>query len=242
MRLGIGGESLSSFIDRPEMLTKFCKIALDHNYEFIDTSPFYHNALIDSTLGKHVLPNVGLTVISKAGLPYVDFSKISNRILTKFEKFESRLRIQSLGWETGFNQQSLSTEITESLKRLKKTSHDTYLLHSVPEDLNLDPFIDQLKAEKQLGRIRHIGLSVDTVKEGNFEWADVLQVPTSLRNTPIVRQFKGTIIFNGIFRENGSNAYAVLNELLVNFPTQSLVVGSKNIEHLLEISKIIKGN
>jgi aryl-alcohol dehydrogenase-like predicted oxidoreductase len=242
MKLGIGGESLSSFLDKPEKLIEFCRIAHDNNYEFIDTSPFYHNALIDHALGKHVLPNVGLTVVSKGGLPYVDLRKISNRILTRFRKIDSKLRTQSLGWETGFNQRLLSIEITESLKRLKKESHDTYLLHSVPEEIDLDRFSTQLNVEKQLGRIRNIGLSVDKAKEGNFEWADVLQVPTSLRKSPMVMQFKGTIIFNGIFRENGSNAYTVLGELLENFPNQCLVIGSKNIEHLLEVSKIIKRN
>jgi aryl-alcohol dehydrogenase-like predicted oxidoreductase len=242
MRLGVGGESLSSFLDKPEKLIEFCRIANDNNYEFIDTSPFYHNALIDHALGKYVLPTVGLAVVSKGGLPYVDLRKFNNRILTKFQKIDSKFRTQSLGWETGFNQQSLSTEITESLKRLQKESHDTYLLHSVPEEIDLNEIIAQLKVEKQLGRIRNIGLSVDTEKKGNFEWADVLQVPTSLRKSPMVMQFKGTVIFNGIFRENGPNAYAVLDELLENFPNQCLVIGSKNIKHLLELSKIIKGN
>jgi len=242
MKLGIGGESLSSFLDKPEKLIEFCRIAYDNNYEFIDTSPFYHNSLIDHALGKHVLPTVGLTVVCKGGLPYVDLRKLNNRILTKFRKTNSKLRTQSLGWESGFNQQLLSTEITESLRRLKKESHDTYLLHSVPEEIELDSFSTQLKLEKQFGRIRNIGLSVDTAKERNFEWADVLQVPTSLRRSPMVMQFKGTIIFNGIFRENGSNAYTVLDELLVNFPNHCLVIGSKNIEHLLEVSKIMKRN
>jgi aryl-alcohol dehydrogenase-like predicted oxidoreductase len=239
--MGIGGESLSSFLDRPNELFDFCRRAHDCNFEFIDTSPFYHNALIDAKIGRHVLPKIEFSVISKSGLPYVDLNTIRNRAARKLGKFDSKFRSESLGWKTGFTPQLLSKEITTSIKRLKQASHRTYLLHSVPEELNLVPFIAQLEKEKSLGRIDQIGASVDSWTEKNFDWADVLQVPTSLRQSPLVRNFKGNIIFFGVFRENGTNAYAVLEELVESFPGQSLVIGSRNIKHLLEVRKFIKG-
>ena len=242
MRLGIGGESLSSFIDRPSELFDFCRRANDSNFLFIDTSPFYHNALVDTVVGRHVLPKIGLSVVSKSGLAYVDLSLIRNRVSRKLGRLDSKLRSESLGWKTGFNPQLLSNEITKSLTRLKQISLETYLLHSVPEEISLDAFITQLEKEKSLGRINQIGVSVDSFTQKNFDWADVLQVPTSLRHSPLVRNFTGKIIFNGLFRENGKNSYAVLEELLEKFPNQSLVIGSSNIEHLLEISKMIKRN
>lgn len=242
MRLGIGSESLSSFINNPDKLMEFCGNAQDFGYEFIDTSPFYHNALIDKTLGRDIIQKTGITVVGKAGLPFVDLGKARNRIAAKLSKRDLRFCKKSLGWESGFNPESLSDEISKSLKRFNLNCHDTFLLHSVPPELNLEPFITQLKKEQSLGRIRRIGLSIDVPTKGSFEWADVLQVPTSLRNNPRVKQFTGTIIFNGIFRENGDDAHKVLGELIDNFPTQSLVIGSRNIEHLREISQVIRGN
>jgi hypothetical protein len=172
----------------------------------------------------------------------VDLNTIRNRASRKLGNLDLKFRRESLGWKTGFNPELLSKEISKSLKRLKQASHGTYLLHSVPDELNLEPFIAQLEIEKSLGRIDQIGASVDSLTEKNFDWADVLQVPTSLRHTPLVRHFKGKIIFNGVFRENGTNSYAVLEELVESFPDQSLVIGSRNIKHLIEVSKIIKRN
>jgi hypothetical protein len=73
----------------------------------------------------------------------------------------------------------------------------------------------------------------------DFSWADVLEVPSSLRNSPMVMNFKGQVIFNGIFRENGNNAFQVVREILRSFPSQSIVIGSSNISHLREAAKLI---
>lgn len=242
MRIGLGSESLSSFLDKPDALFDFCRRAYDRNYKFIDTSPFYHNALIDALLGRHVIPKIGFSVVSKSGLAYVDLKRIRNRITKKLGNLDSKFRSVSPGWRTGFSAQILSKEITKSLKRLNMASHDTYLLHSVPEDLDLDPFIAQLRKEKSLGRIQQIGVSLDSPTEKNYDWADVLQVPTSLAHSSLVKHFKGNIIFNGLFRENGKNAYVVLEGLMEKYPEQSLVIGSRNIEHLHEVSKMINRN
>ena len=57
----------------------------------------------------------------------------------------------------------------------------------------------------------------------------------------MVMNFKGQVIFNGIFRENGDSAYHVVREILRSFPSQSIVIGSADINHLREVAKLING-
>ena len=128
-----------------------------------------------------------------------------------------------------------------SLLRLNKVNHDAFLLHSIDSSLTLEPFIEVLQTEKSLGNIKLIGASIDKELNLDFSWADILEVPSSIRNSPVVMNFKGQVIFNGIFRENGDSAYHVVREILRSFPSQSIVIGSADINHLREVVKLING-
>lgn len=242
MFLGIGGEGLSYFLDKPLELVSFCRAARSLGFDFLDTSPAYHNAQVDRSLGRYVLPNVNFRVISKSGLQYCDLGTFRNRICNKSRRVGSRFKVVSSGWANGFDAEILSDEIEASMSRLNQQKIDSFLLHSVPSTQHIDTLIQVLRREKASGKIGSIGLSVDQDVEKDLSWADMLQVPTSLRSSQMVRNFKGKIVFNGIFRENRENPYKVIEELLDGFPEQSLVVGSKNLTHLEQLSELIKGH
>jgi aryl-alcohol dehydrogenase-like predicted oxidoreductase len=242
MFLGIGGEGLSYFIDKPLELARFSKRARSLGFEFLDTSPAYHNAQVDRSLGRYVLPEVDFKVISKTGLQYCDLGRYRNRIGNKLGRLGSRLKVVSPGWDNGFNSEILSNEIKASLSRLNQQKLDAFLLHSVPSSQPIDNLIHALSKAKASGKIGSIGLSADQELEKDLSWADILQIPSSLRSSQMVRDFKGRIVFNGIFRENKENSYKVIEELMETYPEQSLVVGSKNLNHLEQLSEIIKGH
>ena len=241
MRIGIGGGNLSSMLAQPKKLLEFCIQAQELGYDFIDTSPFYHNAMVDKNIGCFVLNELELEVITKAGLPYVDFGKNRNRLANKLGKFGRYISVENPGWFTGFTPNTLQQEVFSSLLRLNKVNHDAFLLHSIDSSLTLEPFIEVLQTEKSLGNIKLIGASIDKELNLDFSWADILEVPSSLRNSPMVMNFKGQVIFNGIFRENGDSAYHVVREILRSFPSQSIVIGSADINHLREVAKLING-
>lgn len=126
----------------------------------------------------------------------------------------------------------LSLHLEKSLRRLRITEVENYLLHGYPQHINLDYFAEALIELQRQGKAKSIGISYS----GDFileqSWIDVIQVP--LASLPTVIECKSKImIFSSSpasSRDWPSNKIS-LNDLS---RVESVIVRSQNLTHIKE--------
>ena len=148
-RLGFGamrltGEGIWGWPPDRENAKKVLKRALDLGVNLIDTADAYgpetDELLIAEAL--HPYPK-GVVIATKGGIT----------------------RPGSSQWVADCRPERLTQCVDKSLQRLKLDRIDIYQLHAVDRKVPIEDSVGALKAARDAGKIRHVGLSNVTVKE-----------------------------------------------------------------------------
>src|SRR5437867_10267254 len=163
-RLGFGamrltGEGIWGWPPDRENAKKVLRRALDLGVNLIDTADAYgpetDELLIAEAL--HPYPK-GLVIATKGGITRPGRGQ----------------------WEPNGRPDYLSQCVDKSLKRLKLERIDVYQLHTVDRKVPIEESVGALKAARDAGKIRHVGLSNVTVQE--IERAKKILAIVSIQN------------------------------------------------------------
>lgn len=148
-RLGFGamrltGEGIWGWPPDRENAKKVLKRALDLGVNLIDTADAYGPEVSELLIAEalHPYPK-GLVIATKGGLT----------------------RPGPGQWVPDCRPQHLTEAIDKSLKRLKVDRIDVYQLHTVDRHVPIEESLGAIKAARDAGKIRHVGLSNVDVKE-----------------------------------------------------------------------------
>lgn len=194
---------------------------IDLGIRHFDTAPAY--GLSEARIGQW---------LQRRNVPVV----ISTKVGELFEDGESRYL---------FDEASVRRSVANSLKRLGRESLDLVLIHTPADDqrvLRETPVVETLRALKDAGDVRAIGLSGKTAQaaESALEWADVLMVefnPLDLSHAAVIEQAGqrgvGVLVKKGLASGHLPASEAI--PFVLRQPgVSSLVIGGLNLDHMAE--------
>jgi len=268
-RLGLGCDRLGSVlgIDGPDA-ARLVEAAFERGIRFFDTSNIYGQGESERILG-HALRHHGtpVTIVTKAGHNFSTWTRFAEpfkRALAPWirgsdagRSLVSRTRLKTL--RQNFSHSSLQSSAEASLRRLNRDHIDILLLHSPPSDV-----IAQGDAMLSLERIRHsgkaakIGISCNDVQSGLVALKDarveVIELPL-WPLTELSHQFLNAaehqrvfVIARGLLsaalRSEGGDRRATIRAALISSLALTgisrLIVGTTRIEHLRQVSEILR--
>lgn len=229
-KFGLGGVVIGGFkgLRGRWNLDKLLGKALDLGVSFVDLAPSYASEASESTFGQSGFSSE-FKVISKTGVPYDGMQSPDGRV------FESRKHgsLPTQIWIDWFRPEDLEFYCMQSLSRLGKEHLDAYLLHAIPQGMQLEPWVEALTELRKKGLAQKIGFSSDVRVDVSSEWAEVVELPLS--QALIFEPDPGqTIVVNGILREtlgNLSETKRLVRELL---PDSSILVGTGKVKNLTD--------
>ena len=148
-RLGFGamrltGEGIWGWPADRENAKKVLRRAVELGVNFIDTADAYGPEVSELLIAEALHPySKGLIIATKGGLT----------------------RPGPGSWVPNGRPEYLSQCVDKSLKRLKLERIDLYQLHSIDHKVSIEESLGALKAARDAGKIRHVGLSNVTTQE-----------------------------------------------------------------------------
>ena len=162
-----------------ELTFNYIKSIVDLEVDLIETADSYLSGETEKFLGSMSRELSHISLATKVGgyrnsFPYPLNVQIENsRILQKVNI------IRNNGYFS-FNPKilpnSLKGRLAKSLKRLRRSEIDIYMLHGVPGHCNVEDFVAELISLKDLGMVKYIGLSLEGNQEIDTKWCDYLEV------------------------------------------------------------------
>jgi aryl-alcohol dehydrogenase-like predicted oxidoreductase len=160
-------------------------------------------------------------------------SKYEIRVLQKFYQVQYGLIPQ---FNPFLFPKMLKKRLEKSLKRLNRDYVDNYLLHGVPEHLDLDYFVEEMISIRNAGYVKKIGISYNGDCSIDLNWADMIQVPFDKANK--FKHISSEISAYGVFINPENQNINNLRSAIKNTSAKYLVVRSTNILHLQEIANL----
>jgi aryl-alcohol dehydrogenase-like predicted oxidoreductase len=236
MELGIG---TSHFAHSKQMDWKTYFRQANHlGYRYIDTSPFYSSAMTERMLGEFLAPSLKYKIVTKFGLPYYDLGTVRGKIERRVQKGK---QLDNL-WGSQISPKLVPRELKKSLSRLKINECYGYLMHSVNGNIDFDSWVETLLSVKEAGLVQRIGLSMDSLIEADFSWADILQIPASLSTLTSNLNFKGSVMINGFARPDATEIETRLSVASKFLPQSIGLIRSSSMDHLAHFANLVQRN
>ena len=265
--LGLGTSNLASF-GRALSFKKAKNLidqAIDAEIKTFDTADAYASGDTERLIGR-IIQNKRdkIFIISKVGLPYIDFPEF----LSPLNQFGKKI-LQTINIKKNYSSKYILSNIKKSLRRLNTEYLDAYLLHDFTISDNLeykDECFEALYKIKKQGLSKYIGVSSNdkqtlnfSIKNGNI---DIIQTKIDFSNSfeesfKEIKDYNYKLIVNSIFRQKlNDNKMIKFNSLLKNFQipkedknlvllayclqknnVSCAIFGTKNLSHLYQIAK-----
>lgn len=265
--LGLGTSNIASFgralsfKDGKNLIEQ----AIDLDIKTFDTADTYASGDAERLIGKIIQNKRNkIFIISKVGLPYIDFPEF----LSPLNQFGKKI-LQTLNIKKNYSSKYILSNIKKSLKRLNIDYLDAYLLHdfTISDHLEYkDECFEALYTIRKQGLSKYIGVSSNdkqtlnfSIKKGNI---DIIQTKIDFSNSfeksfKEVKNYNYKLIVNSIFRQNLNEKKMIkFNYLLKSFqiPNEDrnlvllgyclqknnvscAIFGTKNLSHLYQIGK-----
>jgi len=229
--LGLGGTFLGGFRSTRK-LDRFLAEVIEAEASFIDVAPLYFQEKSEIAIGSSSVAK-SLPVVSKVGVVYPGL--VSANGTTYIPSQHSSVPLEL--WRQWFPPESLGYFIRKSLHNLKREHLDGYLLHSVPQNLDLRPYAEAMLDLQNQGLVRAIGFSSDSEPAKDQTWAQIIELPLQFALTQ--PEDRNHILVNGILRETGfrfSESIRLISLLPKKF---SLLVGTGKAGHFREMARAV---
>jgi len=236
--LGLGARV--TFGRYPWVRTLFVVCSRLFGVRHFDTARSYGDGQSEAVLGAALWGFKSPAVVTKIGVPLHSdepwAAKTPGVKLTQPQRHDSLTRVQQ--FRVFFPPSSIEHYLRASLSNLRRPQVQGLLLHSIPRQLNLRPYILELRRLQAIGLVQKIGVSVDDgelLSSMDLAWADILQVPFSMVNQVPESNIPNDaeIHVNQIFRSGPNTMTKVLmSQALADRPVV-LLQGTRKISRLL---------
>lgn len=201
-----------------------------------DTAQLYGHGRGEEIIGRALRKSQVSCVVTKIGVPYPGqkiFTDDGNYKTLSLEEL-SQLNQRAEQFANFFPPTALKFSLFESLGRLNTTSIRGLLLHSVPVGLDLNRWVDSLRALKSDGLVEEIGLSIDddcSPASIDLSWADIVQVSLkSLLAHPSLRfRPKQEVQVNRIFGGERRSVLEAAQCLAPFSATSAVLLGTRKL-------------
>jgi aryl-alcohol dehydrogenase-like predicted oxidoreductase len=228
-RLGFGTAALGRSISRSERV-RVLRTALECGLTHFDTAPLYGAGAAEEALA--ALPRDRITIATKAGYRAPSLARLAaGRLVGRPATAESGL----------FAPAEVRASLEWSLRRLRTSHVDLFLLHDVRADDVGDALLEELDAVVKRGDARATGVATRWAEaaallERGVPFPAVVQ--TSAEPEPPVLEERRLVLHSAIAGRSGSPPQ-VLAALARRRPDALLLFGSRNAEHVRETAAAV---
>lgn len=240
MEIALGTSQLASFkrMAKPREIGRFLEEISNFGKIYVDTAPLYSSSDCEKLIGRYLPEKYHSNVLisSKYGFAYSSAHFPINRILQRVNKATNRGELRRIYNATP------KQEIVKTLRRLNRSSLDTYFFHEMPPKDRFLYELDEMLKLQEAGIIRQIGLSTNGLIDQVHEKIEVLQIPFS--NLSHYEEFSNLKIeIHSIIRpllDINQELSEVLSRISRSSNVSKIIVGTSNISHFMEMWKVAK--
>lgn len=232
--------SINNKYSEPEQIKKVLKI-LELGINKVDTADSYASTNSEKVLSKILAVRPDLLVTSKVGGYLSNLPRPFNEILIGNKIYQKYTILKNCGYfdfDPRIKPQHLEKHLINSLKRLKISNINTYLLHGVPKANLLDDFVDCLQTLKNKGLTANVGISADQKVNFDLSWCDEILTPAHL-----VRSFNhlsAKLSIHGLFHHTNNFSHSLAREFINSTSANSILLGSYNADKFVKYEKILQ--
>lgn len=222
-----------------ELTFNYIKSIVDLEVDLIETADSYLSGETEKFLGSMSRELSHISLATKVGgyrnsFPYpLNVQIVNSRVLQKVNIIRNN---GYFSFNPKIHPDSLRRRLEKSLKRLKRSEIDIYMLHGVPRHCNVEDFVAELVNLKHLGMVKYIGLSLEGMQEIDTKWCDYLEV--TLKEYMANQLQHRPCILRAIHRDDEKKSNQVRKLKQENF-NGFIMSGTHNLNHFKELAEAV---